>query len=454
MEKLPFVEDRTQAFTQDGKFHVRLIEGRMQNLRRLTSWPMLALFFGLVWIQLDGQPILLFSFEQHRIIVFGNAISWHDLTLLAGLMISGAFLLFFMAVVSGRVWCGFACPQSIWTWMFLRIENMTEGSANERRKNAQKSLKGNRLLKRIAKHLLWILLALLTSITFTGYFIPVREIITDIETLRLSVYTIAWILLMTGLTYLNAGLIREKICLHACPYSRFQSVMFDRDTITVSYDASRGEPRAHLRNSEQNSGDCVDCGICVQVCPTGIDIRNGLQAGCIDCGACIDACDKVMVKLGSDTGLIRFASESEMEGNKTRFFRPQLIGYAAALFIAFTATLYGFSNTTSLMVAVQRDRSSLYTELDDGTVCNNYQVKLESVDNKPHLIQVSLTENQRFDLFGPEDIDLNESNSTWVSYRVCTQDLDLHRLSLTFNFTDLDISTSKQTTFFNRVSPG
>lgn len=447
MEKLPFVEDYAPPFAQDGKFHVRLIEGSFQNIRRLTSWPLLALFFGLVWVQLDGQPLLLFSFEQGQIILFGKTLFWHDLKLLAGLMIAGAFLLFFMAVAAGRVWCGFSCPQSIWTWLFIRIENMTEGRSNERKKNEQHALKGNRLLRRFAKHLLWILLATLTALTFSGYFIPIRDIIVDIMSLQLSVYTTGWLLVMTGLTYLNAGLIREKICLHACPYSRFQTVMFDRDTMTVSYDALRGEPRSNRRNIDQTSGDCVDCGICIQVCPTGIDIRDGLQATCIDCAACIDACDNVMEKLGRDKGLIRFASVAQLVGGETRLFRPQLVGYGAALVCALSATLYGFTDTTSLLVAVQRDRSSLFTQLDERTVCNNYQIKVEGVVDKSHLIQISLTENQQFDLFGPSQIDLTESNSAWLPYRVCTQDLDLPRTSLTFNFTALDISTSKETTF-------
>lgn len=447
MEKSPFVEDHVPPFVQDGKFHVRLIEGAFQNLRRLTSWPLLALFFGLVWVQLDGQPLLLFSFEQHHIILFGNVLFWHDLTLLAGLMIAGAFLLFFMAVAAGRVWCGFACPQSIWTWLFIRIENMTEGRSNERKKNEQHALKGNHLLRRFAKHLLWILLATLTAFTFSGYFIPIRDIIVDIVSLQLSVYTTGWLLIMTGLTYLNAGLVREKICLHACPYSRFQSVLFDRDTMTVSYDALRGEPRSNRRNIDETSGDCVDCGICIQVCPAGIDIRDGLQTSCIDCAACIDACDNVMEKLGCDKGLIRFASETQLEGGKTRLFRPQLVGYGAALVCALSATLYGFTDTTSLLVAVQRDRSSLFTQLDEHTVCNNYQIKVEGVVDKSHLIQISLAENQQFELFGPSQIDLTESNSAWLPYRVCTQDLDLPRTSLTFNFTALDISTSKETTF-------
>lgn len=225
MEKIPVVQDYTPSFAEDGKIHVRLTKGRFQNLRRLTSWPLMALFFGLVWIQIDGQPWLLFSFAQHQIVLFGNALSWHDLPLLAGLLIASACLLFFMAVAWGRVWCGFACPQSIWTWLFIRIEDFTEGQASKRARAEGQPLRGERLLRRIAKHMLWIGLATLTALTFTGYFIPIREIVSDAVQLQLSPAISGWLAIMAGLTYANAGLVREKICLHACPYSRFQSVM-------------------------------------------------------------------------------------------------------------------------------------------------------------------------------------------------------------------------------------
>lgn len=450
MEKIPVVQDYTPPFAHDGKFHVRLTEGRFQNLRRLTSWPLLALFFGLVWVQVDGQPWLLFSFEQRRIMLFGNALSWHDLPLLAGLLIASACLLFFLAVAWGRVWCGFACPQSIWTWLFIRIEDLTEGKANKRARQDGEPLKGLRLLRRITKHLLWILLALATAATFTGYFIPIREIVSDSLQLQLSAATAGWLAIMAGLTYANAGLVRDKICLHACPYSRFQSVMFDEDTRTVSYDARRGEPRANRRKGDANSGDCVDCGLCVQVCPAGIDIREGIQAACIDCGACIDACDSVMQKLERPKGLIRFASEAQLEGANGRFLRPRLAGYGAVMLCAFSAVLYGFTDTTSLLVEIRRDRGALFTRLDDQTVCNNYRVKVEGYSEEQRLIDVSISGVDQYELFGPHQIDLAENNASWLPYRVCIRGLERPRAELTFEFNGGEISASKGTTFLAR----
>ncbi|WP_020680123.1 cytochrome c oxidase accessory protein CcoG [Marinobacterium rhizophilum] len=451
MDQIPVIQDYTPPLARDGKFHVRLTEGRFQNWRRLSSWPMIALFFGLVWVQFDGQPWLLFSFEHHRINLFGSALSWHDLPLLAGLMIAGASLLFFLAVAWGRVWCGFACPQSIWTWLFIRIEQFTEGRANVRARQEGQSLRATRLLRRIAKHALWILLASATALTFTGYFVPIREILADAIQLEMSPALWGWLLIMAALTYANAGLVREKICLHACPYSRFQGVMFDRDTRTVSYDASRGEPRAQRRNAGADSGDCVDCGLCVQVCPTGIDIRDGLQAACIDCAACIDACDDVMDRLKRPKGLIRFASQAQLAGQRSRLLRPLLAGYGTVLLVAIGAVAWGFSDTTALLVEIRRDRGTLFTQLNEHTVCNSYRIKVESFAKDQSLIALSVHGPGDFTLFGPATIDLAESNSTWLPYRVCGRDIEPSRTQLQFSFEGQGAGASEQTTFLTRA---
>lgn len=451
MEKIPAVQDYTPCASREGKIHVRLTQGRFQNLRRLTSWPLLGLFFGLVWVQVDGQPWLLFSFEQRRIFLFGTAFSWHDLPLLAGLLIASACLLFFLAVAWGRVWCGFACPQSIWTWLYIRIENWTEGNASRRAREEQTPLTFKRLLKRVAKHALWVLLALATAVTFTGYFIPIREIISEGIQLQLSAMAAGWILVMAGLTYVNAGLVREKICLHACPYARFQSVMFDGDTQTVSYDARRGEPRANRRKAANRRGDCVDCGLCVQVCPVGIDIRDGLQAACIDCGACIDACDAVMEKLERSRGLIRFASEAQLNGRPSRVFRPRLAGYGAVMLSAFACVFYGFTDTTSLLVEIRRDRGALFTQLDRHTVCNHYQIKVEGYDAGQQLVDVSISGIDQYELFGADQIDLTESSATWLPYRVCIKRPGRPKTEFTFDFGNGEATTSKGTTFIART---
>lgn len=451
MAKVELIQEHTVHFVRDGKFHVRLTEGRFQNLRRLSSWPMIALFFALAWVQVDGQPWLLFSFEQHRIILFGSAFSWRELPLLSGLLILGATLLFFVAVAYGRIWCGFACPQSIWTWMFIRIEQFTEGKAYQRAKSENAPLSKNRFFRKTAKHSMWLLLALVTAITFTGYFIPIRVILSDLSHLQMSLTMMSWLGIVTGLTYVNAGLVREKICLHACPYSRFQGVMIDPDTKTVSYDNRRGEPRTPKRRAEENSGDCVDCNLCVQVCPTGIDIRDGRQASCIDCAACIDACDSVMTKLTRAKGLIRFASENQLAGSPSPILRPRLYAYGIVLTVLSLLLLNGFSNTQSLAASIQRDRGALFQRVDENTICNNYLVKLEDVSKQHQFVDVSVSHSATFELLGSARIDLSTGDSVWHRYRVCTQTLDKPRATVTFNFTTPINKISKETTFLGEL---
>ncbi|MGH1461309.1 MAG: cytochrome c oxidase accessory protein CcoG [Neptuniibacter sp.] len=447
MEKIPLVQEHPPPFSPDGKLYVKLIEGRFQSLRRYISWPMIVMFFSVVWVQIDGHPWVLFSFENRVISLFGLSLSWHDLPLLSGFMITGGGLLFVLSVGWGRVWCGFACPQSIWTWIFIRIEQWTEGRSLERAKRDQQTLTYTHLLQRVVKHLVWLCVAGFTAITFTGYFVPIREILADIHNLQASPALSGWIVIMSALTYLNAGLVREKICLHACPYSRFQGVMFDSDTLTVSYDVARGEPRAQLRGADENSGDCVDCDLCVQVCPTGIDIRDGLQAACIDCAACIDACDSVMSKLKRPKGLIRFASENELTKKTEQFMRPRLMGYVFITLTSLSMVMYGFKDTTQLLVEVRRDRTTLFTQLENNRVCNRYLVKVENFVQSQQVTEVSIQGDGHFELFGPKEINLQQNNSTWIPYRVCAVDMQNPKSELNFRFSINDSFISKGTTF-------
>lgn len=445
----------------NGKFHVRLVEGFYQNLRRLISWPMIALFFVMAWLKVDGKPLVLFDFTSHRIFLFGAEFSWYDLPIMAGLMIAGASLLFFMAVGWGRVWCGFACPQSIWTWLFIRLEDLTEGRAAKRAKYEGKPLTGLRLVRRILKHLSWVLLSVATAVTFSGYFVPIDLLIKNLVTLEASLFSLSWIITMALLTYINAGLVREKVCLHMCPYSRFQGVMFDSDTRTVTYDRSRGEPRRGVRKSSTDSqaGDCVDCNICVQVCPTGIDIRDGLQAACIDCGACIDACDTVMKKIGKPTGLIEFYSEKQLDPavsqqEASKLLRPRLLGYLSVMVITVWGVFYGLNNRTDLLIEIARDRGQLYVQQGD-QICNSYQVELEAFNETLTSVAVTLQQPENdvaFTLVGPAEVALNNLSTTTI-YQVCTQADDLApRNRIEFKFSNGQQSYQKQTTFIAPTS--
>ncbi|EAR62422.1 cytochrome c oxidase accessory protein CcoG [Neptuniibacter caesariensis] len=443
----------------NGKFHVRLVEGFYQNLRRFISWPLIGLFFAMVWFKIGDRPAVLFDFESHRIFLFTLELSWYDLPILAGLLIAGASLLFFMAVGWGRVWCGFACPQSIWTWLFIRLEDLTEGKAAFRAKNENRPLTGIRLLRRVLKHLSWGLLSLATAITFSAYFVPVEKLLSDLINIEASLFTLSWITTMALLTYLNAGLVREKVCLHMCPYSRFQGVMFDPDTRTVTYDAVRGEPRRGLKDGSSTGGDCVDCGICVQVCPTGIDIRDGLQAACIDCAACIDACDTVMKKIGKPTGLIEFYSEKELapQGrtnnqsveSQSSILRGRLLGYLSVLVITVWGVAYGLSNSKSLLVEVARERGQLYQQVED-SICNSYQIELQAFDKNLRQVEIGIkgmNENIHYRLIGPAQINLI-GKSTQAIYRVCAPVNELNsRNEIAFTFSKGKFNATKKSTF-------
>lgn len=431
-----------------GKIHVRLTSGFFQNLRRGISIPLLVMYFLLVWVQIDGHPWLLFDFAGQKIVLFSVTLSWHDLPLLAGIMIAGTCLLFFAAVAWGRVWCGFACPQSIWTWLFIRIETFVEGRANVRKRNEHQPLKSSLLIKRITKHLLWLVAAFLTALTFSGYFIPIRDLCHQLINFEASYTVIGWLVMMTTLTYLNAGLVREKVCFHMCPYSRFQGVMFDADTRTVSYDAARGEPRSNARNADDNSGDCVDCGLCVQVCPTGIDIRDGLQYECIDCGACIDACDAVMDKLDRPKRLIGFKSEHQLEKKPSKLLRPRFLGYGAVMLTAFIAVGYGFSTKDTLVFDVLRDRSTLSYTNSDGELCNSYLFKLRSVKQESTVVNISINAPTSFYLVGPKTITLSNDKQQGEIYQLCQRkDSVKYRQQILFMAESNDQKLTKQATF-------
>ncbi|WP_221796643.1 cytochrome c oxidase accessory protein CcoG [Oceanobacter mangrovi] len=447
----------------NGKFYVRLVSGLYQNLRRLVSVPLLLLFFATVWIPWGDHPAVLFSFAERRIFLFGLTLSWYDLPLLAGLLIAGAALLFFAAVAYGRVWCGFACPQSVWTWLFIRIEQLVEGDARKLKKMDEQGLTAVQWLRRGFKHLAWLAVGLVTAVTFAGYFMPMPELLVDMASFDFLSLAWAWTIIMGLLTYANAGLVREKICTHACPYARFQSVMFDADTRTVSYDIARGEPRSRHQARAQQSGcgssgekgdakaqgDCVDCSLCVQVCPVGIDIRNGLQLPCIDCGACIDACDGVMKKLGKATGLIRFASENQLLGKSSPFIRPKLLSYGAVMAVCVGAVLWGFLQSTELLAEVHRSRGQLYVQRPDDRWCNDFEIKLESFVAGSQLVNISVSSQSgaAFELMGPEQLDLHQNQGHWQNFRVCSSSEQARPDMLVFNFNMDGIQQQREAKF-------
>lgn len=364
--------------------HTRSFTGRFRNWRLAVAGSLAVLFFGTSWLNMEGRQAVLWDLGERKFHVF-NATFWpQDLTLLSALLIISAFALFAVTVYAGRIWCGYACPQSTWTWAFMWAEKVTEGDRLQRIKLDKTPWSFNKLAKRTAKHGLWLAMSLATGIAFIGYFVPVRELTADILTGQWFTASAFWVFFIALFTYGNAGWLREKVCVHMCPYARFQAVMYDKDTLAVSYNPTRGENRGSRKKEEdyqaKGLGDCVDCYLCVQVCPTGIDIRDGLQIDCIGCAACIDACDSVMDKMDYPRGLISYASERTLAGEAAPRFRPRLLGYVTAVILMCGALAFTVYDRELTAVNVIKDRT-LYRKNSEGHIVNVYRLKLM---NKTH----------------------------------------------------------------------
>lgn len=392
-----------------GPIHTRSFTGRFRNLRLLGAGLLFLLFFGTAWIDWNGRQAVLWDLENRQFHIFGATFWPQDFILLSAILIIAAFGLFFITVLAGRVWCGYACPQSVWTWVFMRVEQITEGDRGQRIKLDAAPWSLQKLARRSAKHALWLAVSLATALAFVGYFTPVRQLTVDLATFEVGATTAFWVLFFTAATYINAGWLREKVCRDMCPYSRFQSVMFDSDTLVISYDAARGENRGPRRKDAdykaEGLGDCIDCTVCVQVCPTGIDIRDGLQLECIGCGACVDACDSIMDKLGYARGLVRYSSENELAGGKTHWLRPRLIGYAAMLAVMIGAFAWALAERPLISLDVTRDRG-LFRENSLGQIENIYSLKIINKTQQPRSYAIDLVDAGDFELHGPSTLNL------------------------------------------------
>jgi cytochrome c oxidase accessory protein FixG len=377
-----------------GTIHTRSFTGLFRNLRLYGAGALMLLYFGTVWLDWGDRQAVLWDLLGSQFHIFGATFWPQDFILLSALLIICAFGLFFITKVAGRVWCGYSCPQSVWTWIFMWAEKVTEGERNQRIKLDAAPWSANKVLRRVSKHTLWLAISFITGLTFVGYFTPIKPLVTDLLTLEAGATSVFWIVFFTAATYMNAGFIREKVCVHMCPYSRFQSVMFDDSTLLVSYDSKRGEGRGARKKGAdyraEGLGDCIDCTLCVQVCPTGIDIRDGLQIDCISCGACIDACDSVMDKMGYERGLVRYTSDKAMAGGKTNWLRPQLLGYAAMLLLMIAALVWALQTRSLVSLDIHKDRS-MYRENSVGQIENIYRLKIinKSQTTQHYLVSVS-----------------------------------------------------------------
>ncbi|CSA85056.1 FixG-like protein [Vibrio cholerae] len=325
---------------------------------------------------------------------FGTTLYPQDLTLLALLFMIAAFGLFFITTFLGRVWCGYLCPQTVWTFMYIWFEEKLEGNANKRRKQDNSPMTAELVARKTLKHIAWLAIALVTGFTFVGYFVPIRALVIDFFTLSAAFWPVFWVLFFALCTYGNAGWMRSIMCIHMCPYARFQSAMFDKDTFIVGYDVARGEQRGpRSRKADPKAlglGDCIDCDLCVQVCPTGIDIRDGLQYECINCGACIDACDNTMERMGYAKGLISYTTEHRLSGKHTKVMRPKLLGYGAVFLVMIGLFFAQVAAVDPAGLTVLRDRTQLFRTNSSGEIENTYNLKVINKTQQPQTYQLSV----------------------------------------------------------------
>ena len=391
------LEQQLYAIRQ--KIQPRAVHGVFANWRIALVLFTQLLYYGLPWLQWDSRQAVLFDLAGRKFYIFGLVFWPQDFIYLTGLLILSALALFLFTAVAGRLWCGYACPQTVYTELFMWVESWLEGDHLARKKLDKSPWNAAKLKKRGLKHLVWFAIALWTGFTFVGYFTPIQALASETLDATLGPWESFWILFYGFATWGNAGFMREQVCKYMCPYARFQSVMFDSDTLTVSYDTSRGEPRGargkKVDYKAAGLGTCVDCGVCVQVCPTGIDIRNGLQYECIGCAACIDGCDQIMDKMGYPRGLIRYTTENVVKGTYPdsgivrHILRPRTLIYTVLMTLIGGAFLYSLATRVPLRVDVVRDRVALSKETDEGMIENVYRLHLINKDNRPHRYTLS-----------------------------------------------------------------
>jgi cytochrome c oxidase accessory protein FixG len=389
------------------KIHPLWLKGGFQKGRRVVLSVLVAVYYVGAWLSWNGQPMFWFNLPDRQFTVFGVAFWPQEFVLLSWLLMMAAFGLFVVTVIAGRVWCGWACPQTVWALVYFWIERKVEGTRTQRLRLDKGPWDRRRIGRKLVKWTLWAVVALSISFTFVAYFLRPEVLIAKITSFSLTPWEQLWLLLPAGASFLMSGVLREQVCFHMCPYARFQSVMFDRNTLIISYDAERGDPRGHrprqfekeataapaatpatTPTAAQALGDCVDCKRCVHACPTGIDIRDGLQYECIACAACIDACNDVMGELGQAPDLIRYSSQHADSGEHVSWMRPRLAGYGAVMSAILVSFVWVVGHRVPLELDIIRDRGRLYREHWDGSVENAYSLRITNRESRPRRYEV------------------------------------------------------------------
>lgn len=379
-------DDVLSLYQEQVKLYPRAVAGLFARWRWVMVWVTQLVFYGLPWLQYNNRQAVLFDLSGNRFFIFGLVLHPQDLIYLAVLLVLAALTLFFFTAVAGRLWCGYACPQTVYTEIFLWLECITEGDRMARMRLDSARWGAEKIARKSAKQALWIALSLFTGFTFVGYFTPIQDLVSELLLMSFSPWEWFWVLFYGFATYGNAGYLREQICKQMCPYARIQSALTDMDSMVIAYDIERGESRgSRARTAVPKAlglGDCIDCTLCVQVCPTGIDIRNGLQNECIACAACIDVCDEVMDKMNYPKGLIRYSSGKGMADKLTprqmvkRVWRPRVWFYSMLLLVAGSVFIVGLSTRKGFAVDVIRDRGTMAREIGNGDIENIYRLKI------------------------------------------------------------------------------
>jgi cytochrome c oxidase accessory protein FixG len=401
---LPLEEVVYSLYQSQGKIYPKSVSGIFNNWRWVMVWLTQLFFYGVPWLEWGNRQAMLFDLTTKRFYIFGLIFNPQDLIYLSFLLIISALSLFLFTAVAGRLWCGYTCPQTVYTEIFLWIENKIEGDRNARIKLDKAGINRHKFSRKILKHAAWLTVAFWTGFTFVGYFTPIRELFSSMIHLSFGPWETWWVFFYGFATYGNAGFMREQVCKYMCPYARFQSAMFDNDTLIVTYDETRGEPRG-IRSKKageaSNLGACVDCGLCVQVCPTGIDIRDGLQYECIGCGACADACDTVMDKWGFEKGLVKYSTQNGMTNRWSRqqmiqrVLRPRVLIYTSVLALLIIGLSVSLYLKSTFRVDVMQDRAAISRLTDDGMLENVYRIKVMNNAENAQQYQINVLGDER-----------------------------------------------------------
>jgi len=447
------------------KIYLRAVHGWFAGWRVALVLFTQLVFYGAPWLAWNDRQAVLFDLGARKFYIFGWVFWPQDFIFLAALLVISALSLFLFTAIAGRLWCGYACPQTVYTEMFMWIERLVEGERLQRMRLDRGTLDPRKFFLKSLKHAIWIALALWTGFTFVGYFTPIKTLVAEVAAWGLGPWETFWILFYGFATYGNAGWMREQVCKYMCPYARFQGVMFDPDTLVITYDAYRGEPRGSRSKSADyknaGMGDCVDCGICVQVCPTGIDIRQGMQYECIGCAACIDGCNQVMDKMGYERGLIRYSTENAIErqypetGIVAQVFRPRIIAYSVVLLAVVVAVLAALYFRSPLKVDVIRDRATLVREVEDGLLENVYRLQIMNTDERPrrYTITVSGLEGLKVVARQPVAVAGATTEAVAVAVRVDPVNLKPGSHAVVFHVTDSDdprVNADEKSRFYVR----